>query len=92
MEKLAFQYPKFQPLISSLKCFETWFEVQEDKKWEVEDEEDDELLVNEAMESVKKAVDSPAGNSQVNMKQITVHIFWEGHKIWKNVPILFDIT
>jgi len=38
--------------------------VQEDKKWEVEDEEDDELLVNEAMESVKKAVDSPAGNSQ----------------------------
>ena len=49
--------------------------MQEDKKWEVEDEEDDELLVNEAMESVKKAVDSPAGNSQVNMKQITVHIF-----------------
>lgn len=38
--------------------------VQEDKKWEVEDEEDDELLVNEAMESVKKAVDSPAGSSQ----------------------------
>ena len=47
--------------------------MQEDKKWEVEDEEDDELLVNEAMESVKKAVDSPAGSSQVNMKQIIVH-------------------
>ena len=21
-----------------------------------------------------------------------VHIFWESHKIWKNLPILFDIT
>ena len=84
MEKVVSQYQKVQPFFQVWNVSKPYFEVQEDKKWEVEDEEDDELLVNEAMESVKKAVDSPAGSSQVNMKQITVHIFWESHKIWRD--------
>ena len=60
----------------SMKVKNTGGKVIESSKWEVEDDEDEEDLIDKAMDSVQKMTNSPGRDSQVIIKQNTVTTYW----------------
>ena len=60
----------------SLKVKNIGGKVDQSSKWEVEDDEDEEDLIDKAMDSVQKMTNSPGRDSQVIIKQNAVTTYW----------------